>query len=72
MVLIENTMPPGTNKYLAYPLRKKAFRARGLEYEPFLSHNFERVMPKRDYVTNTRDFWLICSGVKNPNVAKWW
>jgi nucleotide sugar dehydrogenase len=63
MVLIETTVPPGTTEYVAYPILKKAFKARGLDDEPLLSHSFERVMPGRDYVASIRDFWRVCSGV---------
>ncbi len=30
LVLIETTVPPGTTEYVAYPIIKKAFEARGL------------------------------------------
>ena len=63
MVLIETTVPPGTTEYVAYPIMKKAFLARGIESEPLLSHSFERVMPGREYVASIRDFWRVCSGV---------
>jgi len=63
LVLIETTVPPGTTEYVAYPLIKKAFKARGISEEPLLSHSFERVMPGRDYVRSVRDFWRVCSGI---------
>ncbi|MFP4476215.1 MAG: nucleotide sugar dehydrogenase [Desulfatibacillaceae bacterium] len=64
MVLIETTVPPGTTEYVAYPIMKKAFEARGLEkHEPLLAHSFERVMPGREYVRSIRDFWRVCSGI---------
>ncbi|MEE9419829.1 MAG: nucleotide sugar dehydrogenase [Desulfatiglandaceae bacterium] len=62
LVLIETTVPPGTTEYVAYPLIKKAFKARGIAKEPLLAHSFERVMPGRDYVRSVRDFWRVCSG----------
>ena len=62
LVLIETTVPPGTTEYVAYPLIKKAFKARGISEEPLLAHSFERVMPGRDYVRSVRDFWRVCSG----------
>jgi UDP-N-acetyl-D-glucosamine dehydrogenase len=65
LVLVETTVPPGTTEYVAYPLIKKAFRARGIEEEPLLAHSFERVMPGKDYVRSVRDFWRVCSGI-NP------
>ena len=64
LVLIETTVPPGTTEYVAYPIIKKAFEARGLkEAEPCLAHSFERVMPGREYVASIRDFWRVCSGI---------
>lgn len=63
LVLIETTVPPGTTEYVAYPIVKKAFRARGIAREPLLAHSFERVMPGRDYVRSVRDFWRVCSGI---------
>jgi UDP-N-acetyl-D-glucosamine dehydrogenase len=63
LVLIETTVPPGTTEYIAYPLIKKAFKARGIAEEPLLSHSFERVMPGKEYVRSVRDFWRVCSGI---------
>ena len=65
LVLIETTVPPGTTEYVAYPILKKSFQARGIDSEPLLSHSYERVMPGRDYVKSIRDFWRVCSGI-NP------
>ncbi|RJR17892.1 MAG: GDP-mannose dehydrogenase [Desulfobacteraceae bacterium] len=65
LVLIETTVPPGTTEYVAYPIIKKAFKLRGLDDEPLLSHSFERVMPGRDYVRSIRDFWRVCSGINH-------
>ncbi len=63
LVLIETTVPPGTTEYVANPLLKKAFKARGIDDEPLLAHSFERVMPGKDYVRSIRDFWRVCSGI---------
>lgn len=69
LVLIETTVPPGTTEYIAYPIMKKAFEARGLQNgEPCLAHSYERVMPGREYVASIRDFWRVCSGINE--VAK--
>ncbi len=66
MVLIETTVPPGTTEYVAYPIMKKAFEARGLDGdEPLLAHSFERGMPGREYVSSIRDFWRVCSGIND-------
>jgi UDP-N-acetyl-D-glucosamine dehydrogenase len=62
LVLIETTVAPGTTEFVAWPIMKKAFAARGIEVEPLLAHSFERVMPGRDYVSSIRDFWRVCSG----------
>ena len=62
LVLIETTVAPGTTEFVALPILKKAFRARGIETEPLLAHSFERVMPGREYVNSIRDFWRVCSG----------
>ncbi|HDZ90376.1 MAG TPA: GDP-mannose dehydrogenase [Deltaproteobacteria bacterium] len=67
MVLIETTVPPGTTEYIAYPLIKKGFKARGIDDEPLLAHSFERVMPGRDYVRSGRDFWRVCSGINEES-----
>ena len=67
MVLIETTVPPGTTEFVAYPLVKKAFKKRGIQAEPLLAHNFERVMPGRDYVKSVRDFWRVCSGINEES-----
>lgn len=70
LVLIETTVPPGTTEYVAYPLIKKAFRARGILGEPLLAHSFERVMPGKDYVRSVRDFWRVCSGLNRESKEK--
>ena len=62
LVLIETTVAPGTTEFVAWPIIKKAFAARGMEETPLLSHSFERVMPGREYVSSIRDFWRVCSG----------
>lgn len=62
LVLIETTVAPGTTEFVAWPILKKAFKARKIESEPLLSHSFERVMPGRHYVSSIRDFWRVCSG----------
>lgn len=65
LVLIETTVAPGTTEFVALPILRKAFRARGIQAEPLLAHSFERVMPGKDYVSSIRDFWRVCSGC-NP------
>ena len=62
LVLIETTVAPGTTEFVALPILKKAFRARGIKAEPLLAHSFERVMPGKEYVSSIRDFWRVCSG----------
>jgi nucleotide sugar dehydrogenase len=62
LVLIETTVAPGTTEFVAYPIMKRAFAARGITSPPLLAHSFERVMPGRDYVSSIRDFWRVCSG----------
>ncbi len=62
LVLIETTVAPGTTEFVAWPILKKAFQARGIKTEPLLAHSFERVMPGRQYVASIRDFWRVCSG----------
>lgn len=70
LVLIETTVPPGTTEYVAYPIIKKAFKARGISDEPLLAHSFERVMPGKDYVRSVRDFWRVCSGINEKSREK--
>jgi UDP-N-acetyl-D-glucosamine dehydrogenase len=62
LVLIETTVAPGTTEFVAWPILKKAFQARGIKTDPLLAHSFERVMPGRQYVASIRDFWRVCSG----------
>jgi UDP-N-acetyl-D-glucosamine dehydrogenase len=62
LTLIETTVAPGTTEFIAWPIMKKQFEARGIKSEPLLSHSFERVMPGRQYVSSIRDFWRVCSG----------
>jgi UDP-N-acetyl-D-glucosamine dehydrogenase len=62
LTLIETTVAPGTTEFIAWPIMKKAFEARGIKTEPLLAHSFERVMPGRNYVSSIRDFWRVCSG----------
>ena len=62
LTLIETTVAPGTTEFIAWPIMKKTFAARGIKTEPLLAHSFERVMPGRQYVASIRDFWRVCSG----------
>ena len=62
LTLIETTVAPGTTEFIAWPIMKKAFAARGIHSEPLLAHSFERVMPGKEYVSSIRDFWRVCSG----------
>ncbi|MCE5253602.1 MAG: GDP-mannose dehydrogenase [Actinomycetia bacterium] len=62
LVMIETTVAPGTTEFVAYPIMRKAFQARGIESPPVLAHSYERVMPGRQYVASIRDFWRVCSG----------
>lgn len=62
LVLIETTVAPGTTEFVAWPILKKAFAARGIATAPLLAHSYERVMPGRDYVASIRDFWRVCAG----------
>jgi len=62
LTLIETTVAPGTTEFVAWPIMKKVFAARGIKSEPLLAHSFERVMPGRHYVSSIRDFWRVCSG----------
>jgi nucleotide sugar dehydrogenase len=62
LTLIETTVAPGTTEFVAWPIMKKAFTARGIKTEPLLAHSFERVMPGRQYVASIRDFWRVCAG----------
>ncbi|MHC4286148.1 MAG: nucleotide sugar dehydrogenase [Planctomycetota bacterium] len=61
LTLIETTVAPGTTEFVALPIMKKAFAARGIDSEPLLAHSFERVMPGKNYVSSIRDFWRVCS-----------
>jgi len=65
LVLIETTVAPGTTEFVALPILKRAFAARGIQSEPLLAHSFERVMPGREYVASIRDFWRVCAGVNS-------
>ncbi|MCK4914001.1 MAG: GDP-mannose dehydrogenase [Planctomycetes bacterium] len=62
LTLIETTVAPGTTEFVAWPVMKKCFAARGIDSEPILAHSFERVMPGKNYVSSIRDFWRVCSG----------
>ncbi|MCK4342584.1 MAG: GDP-mannose dehydrogenase [Phycisphaerae bacterium] len=70
LVLIETTVAPGTTEYVAMPILKRAFAARGIDAEPLLAHSFERVMPGKEYVASIRDFWRVCSGVNKEARAR--
>lgn len=62
LVIIETTVAPGTTEFVAFPIMRRAFQARGVESPPLLAHSYERVMPGRQYVASIRDFWRVCSG----------
>lgn len=62
LTLIETTVAPGTTEFVAWPILKKTFAARGIGAVPLLAHSYERVMPGREYVASIRDFWRVCAG----------
>lgn len=62
LILIETTVAPGTTEFVAYPILRREFAARGIKADPLLAHSFERVMPGREYVASIRDFWRVCAG----------
>jgi nucleotide sugar dehydrogenase len=62
LILIETTVAPGTTEFVAYPILRHEFAARGIKTDPLLAHSFERVMPGREYVASIRDFWRVCAG----------
>ena len=70
LTLIETTVAPGTTEFVAWPIMRKAFVARGIETAPLLAHSFERVMPGRDYVSSIRDFLRVCSGCNDEARAR--
>lgn len=70
LVLIETTVAPGTTEFVALPILKRAFAARGIKSEPLLAHSFERVMPGKEYVASIRDFWRVCSGANKEARAR--
>ncbi len=70
LTLIETTVAPGTTEFVAWPVMKRAFAARGIDSEPLLAHSFERVMPGRQYVSSIRDFWRVCSGCNEEARAR--
>jgi len=70
LVLIETTVAPGTTEFVAWPILKKAFAARGIPSEPLLAHSFERVMPGKEYVASIRDFWRVCAGCSDEARAR--
>ena len=71
LVLIETTVAPGTTEFVAFPIMRKAFQARGIESLPVLAHSYERVMPGRHYVASIRDFWRVCSGCTEEATRGW-
>jgi UDP-N-acetyl-D-glucosamine dehydrogenase len=70
LVVIETTVAPGTTEFVAYPIMKKAFQARGIESAPLLSHSYERVMPGKQYVASIRVLWRVCSGPSRARPAR--
>jgi UDP-N-acetyl-D-glucosamine dehydrogenase len=70
LILIETTVAPGTTEQIAFPIVKKAFKARGIGTDPLLAHSYERVMPGRNYVSSIRDYWRVASGVNEEAQAR--
>jgi UDP-N-acetyl-D-mannosaminuronate dehydrogenase len=54
MVLIETTVPPGTTEYIAYPLIKKGFKARGIDEEP-LGHGAIELLERPSHLSLLHD-----------------
>lgn len=70
LTLIETTVAPGTTEFVAWPILKKAFAARGITAVPLLAHSYERVMPGRDYVASIREYWRVCAGCDGEALAR--
>ncbi|MBN2239595.1 MAG: nucleotide sugar dehydrogenase [Dehalococcoidales bacterium] len=67
LILIETTVPPGTTEYIAYPIIREKFTARGITTEPCLAHSYERVMPGLNYIDSIQNFWRVCSGINEKS-----
>jgi len=56
LTLIETTVAPGTTEFVAWPIMRKAFAARGIESEPLLAHSSHPVIRGPDS-SATRTIW---------------
>lgn len=68
LVIIETTVPPGTCKFIVYPIFEKAFKKRSLDISKFyLAHSYERVMPGNRYLDSIINYWRVYSGINEES-----
>lgn len=71
LVIIESTVPPGTCQKIVYPLFKKFFNIRKLDFNRlYLAHSYERVMPGDEYLDSIINYWRVYSGINEESAVR--
>ncbi|MBD78428.1 MAG: NDP-sugar dehydrogenase [Crocinitomicaceae bacterium] len=63
LILVETTVPPGTCQFVVKPIIEEEFEKRGLSFDGFIGHSYERVMPGPKYIDSIQNFYRVYSGV---------
>ncbi len=63
LILVETTVPPGTCQFVVKPIIEEEFQKRGIEFEGYIGHSYERVMPGPKYIDSIQNFYRVYSGI---------
>lgn len=63
LILVETTVPPGTCQFVVQPIIAEEFQKRGLFFNGYIGHSYERVMPGPKYIDSIQNFYRVYSGI---------
>ena len=68
LIIIETTLPIGFTRKVIYPIIKKKFLKRGLNFKKInLAHSFERVTPGSNYINSISNSYRVYSGINKKS-----
>ena len=68
LIIIETTVPIGFTRKVIYPIIKKKFIKRGLNFKKInLAHSFERVTPGKNYINSISNSHRVYSGINKKS-----
>ncbi|MCB0482529.1 MAG: nucleotide sugar dehydrogenase [Flavobacteriales bacterium] len=70
LILVETTVPPGTCQFVVKPIIEEEFGQRGISFNGYIGHSYERVMPGPKYIDSIQNFYRVYSGIDEPSANK--